>query len=487
VSRPAGAGLTRAPVQVAGIDREAELIGLAVTLLDVLALHPLLALIAGSGGDGMARAALWPLVALAVLARAVVWLLEQRQVSGTTYTAVTAVAGLGSLAALVWVEFYAAPAPGEPGGWAGLLRDLQQFGLTGLRLITLVLLGGYIWWRSLRGDAPALGAIYTRFERIVVAYVAYALITWVAGAAFMQPVFTRDLFLVFLVALWAFALARSRMEGARSRQQLGTRWFVFSLGLIAAILAGGMLVAGLFARNVADALFGPLWTAVQWIGALVVGIIAVFAFVITTLLEFFFGFLRSLPRQPATPTPTPGPAGGNLIDRLREQAPGGGLADTTLFTVIGVVVLLIVALLVARAVLGSAQRRRHSLGAGERESLFNWSALLGSLQRQRSATVPEADSLRDLAGNPAYRYTVRVRRAYRRALARAAAQDVARTPAQTADEVLPALQGAFPAARDPLRDLTALYDATRYTATPATAAEAEAAEAAERALDTPER
>jgi hypothetical protein len=49
------------------------------------------------------------------------------------------------------------------------------------------------------------------------------------------------------------------------------------------------------------------------------------------------------------------------------------------------------------------------------------------------------------------------------------------------------LQGAFPAARDPLRDLTALYDATRYTATPATAAAAEAAEAAARALDAQER
>ena len=480
MSHPAGPA--RPPGEVAGIDRQAELIGLAVILLDVLALHPLLALIAGPGRDGTARAALWPLVALAGLARAVVWLLEQRQVSGPTYTIVTALAGLGSLAALVWVEFYA----GLTGGWAALLRDLQQFSVTGPRLIALVLLGGYIWWRSLRGDAPALGAIYTRFERIVVAYVGYALITWVAAAAFMQPVFTRDLFLVFLVALWAFALARSRMEGARSRQQLSTRWFVFSLGLIAAILAVGMLVAGLFAHNVADAFFGPLSTVVQWIGAVVVGIIAVLAFVIGTLLEFFFGFLRNLPREPATPTPTPVPGAGSLIDRLREQAPGGGLADTTLFAVIGVVVLLILALVAARAVLGSAQRRRHSLGAGERESLFNWSALLGSLQRQRTATAPEADSLRDLAGNPAYRYTVRVRRAYRRALARAAAQDVARAPAQTADEVLPALQGAFPVARDPLRDLTALYDATRYTTAPATAEAAEAAEAAERALDAKE-
>src|SRR5689334_15702723 len=194
MSRSAGAGLTAAPREVAGIEREAELIGLAVTLLDVLALHPLLALIAGPGRDGTARAALWPLVALAVLARAVVWLLERRQVGGATYTSATALAGLGSLAALVWVEFYA----GLAGGWDALLRDLQQFSVTGPRLIALVLLGGYIWWRSLRGDAPALGAIYTRFERIVVAYVGYALITWVAAAAFMQPVFSRDLFLVFL-------------------------------------------------------------------------------------------------------------------------------------------------------------------------------------------------------------------------------------------------------------------------------------------------
>jgi uncharacterized protein DUF4129 len=473
VSRPA------ARREVAGIDRETELIGLAVTLLDVLALHPLLALIAGPDAGGTARAPLWPLVALAVLARGVIWLLEQRRADRTVYTAVTALAGLGSLAALVWVEFYAAPGA----GWAALVRDLQQLGLSGLRLIVLIVLGGFIWWRSLRGDAPALGAIYTRFERIVVAYVAYALITWVSAATFMQPVFTRDLFLVFLVALWAFALARSRMEGGRSRQQLGTRWFVFSLSLIGAILAAGMLVAGLFAPGVAAALFGPLSTLVQWIGVVVVGALAVLTFVISSLLEFFFGFLRSLPRGPATPTPTPAPPAGSIIDRLREQAPGGPLADTTLFTVIGVIVLVILALWAARAVLGSAQRRRHSLGAGERESLFQWGAVLDSLHRPRRGSEPEADSLRDLAGNPAYRYTVRVRRAYRRALARAAAHDVTRAPAQTADEVLPALQGAFPTARDPLRNLTALYDATRYTATPATAADAEAAEAAARALE----
>src|SRR5262249_7279404 len=113
-----------------------------------------------------------------------------------------------------------------------------------------------------------------------------------------------------------------------------------------------------------------------------------------------------------------------------------------------------------------------------------WRAVLDSL-RLAAAPTPPPDPLLALARASAYRYTVRVRQIYREALARAAAQEVRRLPAQTADEVLPAMQRVFPQARDPLGDLTAIYDATRYTQTPATPADAAAAERALHALDRP--
>ena len=46
---------------------------------------------------------------------------------------------------------------------------------------------------------------------------------WLANAAFMSAVLTRDLFGVFLAGLTAMALARGRMEGDARRHELGTR------------------------------------------------------------------------------------------------------------------------------------------------------------------------------------------------------------------------------------------------------------------------
>ena len=458
--------------EIAGVDPQAEILGLTVVLLDLLWLHPLLVLLAGAAPDGTPRITLWPLVAVAVLARVVVWLLERLGLAGRTYQVAAGAVGLCSLAGLLWVEFYS----GAAGGDVTQNFVISQAGV--------VVAGGYLWWRTLQGTVPGLGALYDRFGWIIGTYVAYVFAGWLGQAAFLTPVLTRDLFGVFLAGLWAFALARSRMEGARSHQLLSTRWFVFSLGLIAVVLVAGLLVGGLFADDLVGALFGPLRTGVQLLGLLALALIYAIAAPILFLLDLLFGGIHPGP-PPVTPTPTPGPDLNAQIQNLLQQQPEGAPPDTTLITILGVIIVAIIAALLARAVLGSAQHRRRALADGERESLLDWRTVLQSLIPHRAASTPAPDPLLALGRDPAYRHTVRIRQAYRQALARAATRDIARAPAQTADEVLPTLQTGFPAARAPLADLTRLYDATRYTATPALAADADAAERALRALDAP--
>jgi hypothetical protein len=467
-----------------GPDAQIELIGLAVMLLDLCAIHPLLALIAGPATDGGARLPLWPLVALALAARGVVWGLERRDASPRAYRAVTTGAALLSLAAALWLAL----GPGRPpdaDALGAFVRDLTRPAGAGPAAAGFILAGLYIWRQALMGVAPTLGKIYTRFERILPAFLLYLAVAWLAGAAFMSAVLTRDLFGVFLAGLTAMALARGRMEGDARRHELGTRWILTSVAIVGAILGLGLLAGGLFGAGLTEALFGPLWVAVQLIGVVVVGAIYLVVTSFFLLLEFLFGWLRTPGDKPPPPPPAPAVDIQKYLQQLAEHDTAAR-ADYAWLGFVGVAIVAIILLLVARAALRSAQRRRHDLGGGQRESLLDWAALVRSLQPQRAggaAALP--DPLLLLARDPAYRHTVRIRRAYRAALARGAARGVARLPSQTASEALPALQGALPAARDPLATLTHLYDATRYTATPAAPEDAEAAERAVRALDAP--
>ena len=314
-------------------------------------------------------------------------------------------------------------------------------------------------------------------------FLLYLVVAWFANAAFMGPVLTRDLFGVFLVSLSAMALARGRMEGDHRRHALGLAGSLTSMVIVGAILGLGLAAGGLFGAGLTEALFGPLWVAVQVIGVLVAGVIYGVVGVFLSLLEFLFGWLRSPGDKPPPPPPQPTVDIQKYLQQLAEHDTVAR-ADYAWLGYVGAAVVALILLLVARAALRNATRRRHDLGGGQRESLLDWAALLRSLQPQRAAGgASPPDPLLALARDPAYRHTVRIRLAYRAALARGAAHGVRRLPAQTADEALPALQGALPAARDPLAELTRLYDATRYTATPAPPEVADAAERAARAID----
>ena len=472
-------------VTVGGIDAPRELLALAVTLLDLLWLHPLLVLLVGPAADGTTLAALWPLVALALGARAwVVW--QDRHVGRPLLALIlTAPLVLVSIAGLLWLESIA-PVTGLDGARLALFFSSIPSALYA-PLAALTVAGGFLWWRTLNGQGGTydVDQFYSRFGGIILTYGGYWAFSWVFNAPYVTPVLIRDLFLLFVVGLSGLALARVQSDRARSRGQLSANWLLGLLGGTGAVLALGLLLAGVLGGEIAAALFTPLVAVVQLIGFLltvVVGLIGNLAFALIYLL---FGWLTGVkPLPPPPPTPVPLIPGEDPTETLRRRA-GEAVAagDPLLLRLIGLTVVLLGVFWLGRKIFQSLDRRRRLLGGGERESLFNWRAALASLADLLPTRPPaEPDPLLALAADPAYRHTVRVRRAYRRALAQAATAGTARLPAQTANDVLPALQAALPTARDPLAQLTDLYSATRYTATPATPAAAEAAEAAANAL-----
>ncbi|MDQ2808121.1 MAG: hypothetical protein M3Z04_14595, partial [Chloroflexota bacterium] len=430
---PAAGRLTLSVV-VGGVDAPRELLALAVTLLDLLWLHPLLVLLAGSAADGTARLALWPLVALALGARAwVVW--QDRYVSRPLVAFVlTAPLVLVSIAGLLWLEFVA-PVAGLDGPRLALFFSSISSPLYGPVAVTTVV-GSFLWWRTLSGQGLAydVDQFYRRFGGIVLTYGGYWALSWIFNAPYATPVLIRDLFLLFIVGLSGLTLARAQSDRERSRGQLGTNWLLGLLGGTGVVLALGLLLAGLLGGDIAAALFNPLAAAVQLVGLVLLTAFELIGNLVLGLFYLLFGWMTGL-QVPATPTPTPAPViPGEDPTALLQRKAGEAVAagDPLLLRLLGLTVVLLGLLWLGRKIFASLDRRRRLLGGGERESLFNWRAALESLADLLPNRPPsEPDSLLALAADPAYRHTVRVRRAYRRALAQAAAAGTARLPAQT--------------------------------------------------------
>lgn len=381
-----------------------------------------------------------------------------------------------SLAGLGWVVLYSSPGTAPAPAGAAFLYDITHLNNAALAAFGLLLAGGYIWRWALDDHIIEIDRVYNRFALIVGTYLAYLPLAWLFGAAFLPTVIIGDAFWVFVVGLGAIALARSRLEAASHRQSLGGRWFLLALGVIAGLLALGLLIGTGFSHEVGEALFAPVLGAAEAVGLLVVLIVGAIGSLAALVFQLLFGWVpQAKPPPPPTVTPQDPAAGFADLAHKIEAAPHPD--NSFLVGALGLAVLALIVGLIIYRVLRDARARQRTLESGERESIFDWAAVLQSLRRARPAQgVAVRDSLLALEGDPAYRYTMRVRRAYRRALARGAAVGMMRLPAQTPDEVLPTLQRAFPAARAPLAHLTALYNATRYTATPADAATAEAAE-----------
>jgi hypothetical protein len=415
----------------------------------------------------------WPVIALAAIANFVPRLLSERDWTGARYSFAMLTALLPST--LVAIKLLALPNL----AWSD--TDLFHEALQGLinrpsaanvSIWGVIAVSVFCWWRgNTRREAGQDAAV--ELLRIGAP---------VAVAAAIGQSFVRDdsrnasiaVVAFFALALSAIAISRMLHDGLRKSPPLGKQWLVAMLAPVGAILLATVIVAAVFSREVLDAIFWVLspafwviWNVVRF------GLIA-FAFVIFVILYPFFWLLSKIDiAQPDNQDQQPTDPARDILDRAQQQS---GDVDNTFRYIIAAVVLVILVLLVLRFV-----RRRQAASTTtvdeERSSVLGEVDLFGYLKSlfgglgRRSAPP---DPLAALRGDPRWRYTIAIREQYasflRWAERTGRARTISMTPAEHARRI-------DPVDRD-LRELTRIYDETRYGAEPATADAANRARAA---------
>ncbi len=290
------------------------------------------------------------------------------------------------------------------------------------------------------------------------------------------------------------ALARLRQERAQGALTLNRRWLATFLGPVAALLVVGVLLSGLATGQllaVLSWLLTPLFLAIELLRLALLGLLAGFAWLWTTIQGWFDAGPGTVSGLLPTPAATAEVPRAMPTPEADAAAPPAALPGLSRYLGAG-------ALLAAVAVILLQLLRRGGAPVvdpeGERrESVFRWRLLGAALARpfRRPRRRGRADPLAGLRGDPRWRHTLAIRETYRRLLRRGAAAEAPRAPAQTPDEYAPALARRFDAAGDAVAAITARYDAARYSDRPATAEEAAAVRAAwegfDRARRPPER
>ena len=207
-------------------------------------------------------------------------------------------------------------------------------------------------------------------------------------------------------------------------------------------------------------------------------ILAVIAFIVITPVLWLIGSRHPQPVKPNQPANANGGLQG-LQDRAGDAI---HVPDPLRYLIVAI---LLFALFSALAHFAFRRRRRERETTDEqRESVLDWSDLLGSLANQLTALFRRpkpADPLAHLRGDPRWRHTLAIREAYAQLQARGASAGRPRRRAETADEYRPQVSERLPRVSDTsaaVAELTEIYRQTRYTGEPADAAAAERARAA---------
>jgi hypothetical protein len=456
------------------INLQAELLQLAATLMDVLLLHLAINMFTGIH----TYFALWPLVALAVGSHVLVVVLESREIPSPRFELILGGAAVGAFLLVSWSQFFSQVGLGDPGWLGAVLGAIFGFRYPIGPLVGLIVVCGYLWHRAINADATRAPNVLVRFELGLIVLVILGVLRLLdVGGEMVGPV-NRAIFWFFLIGMLALALRRAQIVGAHGHSVLGTRWFMLSMLVVGGLLAAGALLAGVFSRDLSDALFGPVLVALAVVG---IALYTVFTWIVQAvfwLLTPLFNFIWSF--QGDTPPPRfEQPAWLQELQRRQQSSDLSGPVDI-LLPLSGLMVVLLVLFLIW-LYWSPMRRRRREIQSEVRESVWDWHMVpqaLAGLLRGRDRPAPEGDPLAALARDARYRHTVQVRRIYRQVLDLAAARGAPRPLPQTADELLPALERVLPGDPAPLRTITAVYDAVRYRSAPATADEAAAAQAA---------
>lgn len=456
------------------INLQAELLQLAATLMDVLLLHLVINMLTGIH----TYFALWPLVAVAVGSHALAAVLESREIPSPQFELILGGAAVGSFLLVAWSQLFSHYALGDLGWIGAVFGAILGFQYPIAPLVGLIVVVGYLWNRAINADATRAPNVRTRFELGLIILVFLGVLRLLdVGAAMAGPV-NRAIFWFFLLGMLALALRRAQIAGAHGHSVLGTRWFMLSMGVVGGLLLVGALLAGVFSRDLSDALFGPVLTGLALVG---IALYTVFTWIVQAvfwLLTPLFNFIWSITGD--TPPPRlQQPAWLQELQRRQQNPDLSGPVDI-LLPLSGLLVVLLVLFLIW-LYWSPARRRRREIQSEVRESVWDWRMVpqaLAGLFRGRERLEPEADPLDALGRDARYRHTVQVRQIYRQVLDLAAARGAPRPLPQTADELLPALERVLPGDPAPLRTITAVYDSVRYRTDPATADEAAAATAA---------
>jgi hypothetical protein len=456
------------------INLQAELLQLAATLMDVLLLHLALNMFTGIH----TYFALWPLVALAVGSHVLAALLESHDIPGPQFELILGGAAVGSFLLAAWSQFFSEYALSDLAWIGAVFGAILGFHYPIGPLVGLIIVSGYLWHRAINAETTRAPNVRTRFELGLVLLVLLGVLRLLDIGAEMSGPVNRAIFWFFLLGMLALALRRAQIAGAHGHSVLGTRWFMLSMGVVGGLLLLGALLAGVFSRDLSEALFGPVLTGLALVGLALYTVFTWIVQAVFLILTPLFNFIWSI----AGDSPPPRfqqPTWLQELQRRQQNMDVSGPVDI-LLPLSGLMVVLLV-LFLLWLYWSPVRRRRREIQSEVRESVWDWRMVpqaLAGLFRGRERLEPEADPLDALGRDARYRHTVQVRQIYRQVLDLAAARGAPRPLPQTADELLPALERVLPGDPVPLRTITAVYDAVRYRTDPATAAEAAAATAA---------
>lgn len=345
----------------------------------------------------------------------------------------------------------------------------------------------YAWWRGRTRDEPSIDAAY-RTLRFGTPVVALAVVVLTMSGATEHTSAVRQILYnataaFFLLTLTAIALGRLRVEQARGTLTLTPRWLMTFLGPVLALVVLGALVAAIFTRRFLETLLWLL-TPVFWLADLLLllftYVATALAWVVFMILTFLINLIGPVEQKQQV---TPQVAGTPTIDPLAQVQPvqyPDSLRYLMVFVVLAAVIFLLTRFIWRR-------RPRRPLASGEvRESVFEWRLLAegaaGLLSGLTDRWGRRNDPLAALRGDPRWQHTVAIREHYQQLLTRGERAKLPRHEGQTPDEYRPVVSQT--ATTPPVHDLTALYDAARYSDEPATAAQAAAAEVAWKEIST---
>lgn len=344
-----------------------------------------------------------------------------------------------------------------------------------------VVLCAYAWWRGRSRAEPSIDSAYTMLRA---GTVALALTTIVILMATTRDAEVRERLSVatisfFALTLAAIGVARLKLEGFRTSAPLGPRWLATFVAPILTVVVVAIVGAGIFSRRFLDTVLWML-APVFWFLAIVfqafVLMLAIVAFIILTPIVWLIGTREPRPLNvAATPTVT---GDQSLLERTGSEAIR--VPDPLRYLIATLIVIAIFSAL-TRFVF-RRRRRVRDVTAEERESVLEWSDVLGGFgKRLRQLLRRDArpdDPLASLRGDARWRYTLAIRETYRQLQRQGAERGRARRPAETADEYEPVVVARLPApsAQEAVATITAQYDAARYSGVPATQDEAAAVE-----------